>query len=226
MTHTVLIVDDEVKLCDVTAMFCAAESINALKAHTGEDALRLFAENKVDLVLLDVMLPGMSGIDVCRAIRQTSEVPILFLSALNSDDFYLLGYRSGADDYITKPFSESVLMMKVKRILERNASGVLDRDISERGIEFDPTTRSCRIDGVRVHLTQIECDLLRILMQSAGRVVTRDTLLRAVWGYDFLGSLRVVDTHVMKLRKKLGTAADRIVTIISLGYRYEEEPLK
>ena len=214
----ILIVEDEQKLREVMAVFLKTEGFEVDTAEDGETALELFARSRYDLIVLDAMLPGMSGFDVCKKIRETSEVIIIFLTALNDDDHHMLAYRLGADDYLAKPFKISILAMKIRRMLKDSESSQLR--FAE--IELDPETWKCRVSGEEVVLTQKEFALLETLMRNPGRVITRDYFIRNIWGYDFMGDMRVVDTVVKNLRKKLGSSARCIHTVISVGYRLEE----
>ncbi|MED1795345.1 response regulator transcription factor [Brevibacillus nitrificans] len=221
MNKTVLIVEDEQKLREVITLFLHGDGLQVLEAETGEQAMKIFSECSVDLVILDIMLPNMSGFDVCERIRKNSDVPILFLTALGDDDYYTLGYRLGADDYIVKPFKASILALKVRRIFERQAKADPVK-ITAKGIELDIDGFRCLIDGMNIELTQKEFHLLQILMLNEGRTMTRDYLLNAVWGYDFYNESRVVDNHIKNLRRKLGTYSTYIKTVISVGYKYEK----
>ncbi len=221
MNKKVLIVEDEQKLREVIALFLRGDGLQVLEAETGEQALAIFSENAVDLIILDIMLPGISGFDVCERIRQNSDIPILFLTALGDDDYFTLGYRMGADDYIVKPFKASILALKVRRILERQIKA--DKvQTTINGIEIDENGFRCTVDGMDVSLTQKEFQLLQILMDNEGRTLTRDYLLNAVWGYDYYGESRVVDNHIKNIRRKLGVYSTWIKTVISVGYRYEK----
>jgi DNA-binding response OmpR family regulator len=224
MEGTVLVVDDEKKLCEIISLFLQAEGLKVLKAYSGREALEAFKQHSVDLVILDIMLPDISGYDVCKEIRSKTDVPILFLSALSDDDYYMLGYRAGADDYISKPFKASILTMKVKRIMEVREKLKGGQNPQKNSIVMlDESSYKCTVKGTEVHLTQKEFELLSELMRSKGRVLTREYLMKTIWDYDFLGDSRVVDTHIKKLRKKLGDASGYVKTVISVGYKYEEE---
>lgn len=218
---TVLVVEDEEKLREVIALFLRSDKYNVLEAESGEKALILFSENNVDLIILDVMLPGINGFEVCERIRKMSDVPILFLTALGDDDYFMLGYRAGADDYIAKPFKASILALKVQRILERQEKAGLIQT-SYPGIQMDENAFRCTADGIDANLTQKEFQLLRILISNEGRVITRDYLLNVIWGYDYCGDSRVVDNHIKNLRRKLGAYSKSIKTVISVGYKYEK----
>lgn len=224
MNCTILIVDDEKRLREVMALFLRGEGLTVLEAQDGEEALSLFAVHSVDLVILDIMLPGISGFEVCKKIRETSDVPILFLSALGDEDYYVLGYRAGADDYIVKPFKASILAMKVRRILEKKIRSGEAAGVSPARLELYEEAFRCVADGTEVALTSKEFSLLSELLKNRERVLTREYLLETVWGYDFMGESRVVDNHIKKLRKKLGTCAGMIKTVIGVGYKLENIP--
>ncbi len=219
---TVLVVEDEEKLRHVIALFLRDEGLRVLEADCGEVALEMFHCNTVDLVILDVMLPDMSGFEVCSSLRKVSEVTILFLTALGDDDYFMMGYRSGADDYIAKPFKASILAMKVKRILARQNKADATQTSSEHGVKFEEDAFRCFVDDTDVGLTHKEFQILRMLINNEGRVLTRDYLLNVVWGYEYTGDTRVVDNHIKNIRKKLGAQSSCIKTVISVGYKYEK----
>ncbi|WP_353096875.1 response regulator transcription factor [Tissierella praeacuta] len=221
MNKAVLIVEDEQKLREVISLFLRVEGMQVLEAATGEEALTIFSENQVDLILLDVMLPDIGGFDVCSRIREHSDVPILILTALGDDDYLMLGYRMGADDYIVKPFKAAILALKVRRVLERQAK-VETIQKTAHGIELDGTAFRCTVDGSDIALTFKEFQLLKLLMQNEGRTMTRDDLLNAVWGYDYYNESRIVDNHIKNIRQKLGAYSTCIKTVISVGYKYEK----
>lgn len=221
MASRILIVEDEQKLREVMTLFLRTEGFEVAEASDGETALELFSSFMPELIVLDVMLPGISGFDVCKAIRQTSDVPIIFLTALGDDDHHMLGYRLGADDYIAKPFKVSILAMKARRMLQHTAAPEY-RELRFAGIVLNESSHKCWVDGHEILLTQKEFTLLREFMQNPGRVLTREWLLERIWGYNYVGETRVVDTMVKNLRKKLGSKAYVIHTVISVGYRLEE----
>jgi len=220
--YKILVVDDEKKYRDLISMFLQMEKMDVMCAADGQEALAFFDQGGIDLIVLDVMLPDMSGFDVCRRIRQTSEVPILFLTALDDEDYHIIGYRSGADDYIEKPFKSSVLALKIQRILSRAADREDRRLVYLAGIELDPDGFTVTADGHALELTQKEFEVLHELMRHRSRVLTRDYLIHNVWGFDYDGETRVVDVLITKLRKKLGPRAGLIKTVINVGYRMEE----
>lgn len=221
MASRILIVEDEKKLREVMTLFLRAEGFEVEEAADGEKALEIFPSFMPELIILDVMLPGINGFDVCQSIRQTSDVPIIFLTALGDDDHHMLGYRLGADDYITKPFKVSILAMKARRMLQHTSAPEY-RELHFSGIVLNESSHKCWVDGTEVLLTQKEFTLLREFMRNPGRVLTREWLLERIWGYHYAGETRVVDTMVKNLRKKLGQKARVIHTVISVGYRLEE----
>lgn len=221
MASRILIVEDEAKLRDIMARFLRVEGFEVEEAGDGESALKIFPRFSPQLVILDVMLPGISGFDVCTEIRRFSDVPIIFLTALGDDDHHMLGYHLGADDYITKPFKISVLAMKARRMLQRTAAPE-KKEYRYAGIVLDDVSHKCWVNDTEVALTQKEFILLREFMKSIGRVLTREFLLEQIWGYNYNGETRVVDTMVKNLRKKLGEEARVIRTVISVGYKMED----
>lgn len=221
MALKIMIVEDEEKLMSVMTLFLRAEGFEIAEARDGETALKLFPRFEPNLVILDAMLPGISGFDVCGELRKTSDVPIIFLTALSDDDHHMLGYRLGADDYIAKPFKISILAMKAKRMLQRTE--VMQRhEHRYAGIVLDSDSHKCRVNDEEITLTQKEFILLAEFMKNPGRVLTREWLLEQIWGYDYCGETRVVDTMVKNLRKKLGTESHLIHTVISVGYKLED----
>ena len=220
MNKTILVVDDEQKMREIISLFLKERGMKVIEASSGRMAITQFETNEIDLVVLDVMLGDISGFDVCKKIRETSQVPILFLSALGDDDYYMAGYMSGADDYIAKPFKASILALKVERILTRTQSNEGIEDAKKVILKED--SYQCVIEGKTAQLTKTEFQLLQLLMKNKGRILTREVLLETVWEYDFCGESRVVDNHIKNLRRKLGKAGNNIKTIISVGYKYEE----
>ena len=220
MKDRILVVDDEKNYRELISLFLKSEEYEVFEAANGREALELFNSIGPDLVILDVMLPDISGFDTCKRIRETSEVPVLFLSALDDEGYHVVGYRSGADDYIAKPFQPSVFALKVKRILARTKKAE-SSIIRVAGVTLDESRHQCSIDGEEVELTQKEFSVLLELMKSAGKVLTREYLLNHVWGYDFIGDTRTVDSQIKRLRKKLGPYSDMIKTVVSVGYKVE-----
>ena len=226
MKKKVLVVDDESRYRDIISLLLKAEDLQVVTAADGTSAVTTFFTESPDLVILDIMLPDISGFDVCRKIRERSpDTPILFLSALGDEDHQIVGYKSGADDYITKPFKASVLSLKIKRILDKLTKDPVRLETNAAGchVALDENAFTCMVDKDLVTLTKIEFMLLKEFITNKGVVLSRDYLLREVWGFDYPGESRVVDTMVTKLRKKLGPAAEAIKTIVKVGYKLEED---
>ena len=222
MNHKILIVEDEAKLREVLCDYFASRGERPIQACDGFEALARMEECEFDAVLLDIMMPGLDGLSVCRAVRKTNDVPILFLTALSDEEDKLLGYELGADDYITKPFSLSVLYAKTMALIKRNERSVLAGDrIEAGGITLVRSTRKVFAGKQDIALTPKEYALLLCLMQNKNRVLSREQLLVKCWGYDYEGESRAVDTHIKRLREKLGNCASCIQTVIKAGYRLE-----
>lgn len=222
MNHKILIVEDEAKLREVLCDYFANRGERPIEACDGFEALARMEECEFDAVLLDIMMPGLDGLSVCRAVRKTNDVPILFLTALSDEEDKLLGYELGADDYITKPFSLSVLYAKTMALIKRNERSVLAGDrIEAGGITLVRSTRKVFAGKQEIALTPKEYALLLCLMQNKNRVLSREQLLVKCWGYDYEGESRAVDTHIKRLREKLGDCASCIQTVIKAGYKLE-----
>lgn len=222
MNSRILIVEDEAKLRDVLCDYYRSKGELPDEASNGIQALSLIEENEYDAVLLDIMMPKLDGLTVCRALRRTNDVPIIFLTALSDEEDKLLGYELGADDYVTKPFSMSVLYAKTMALIKRNRRNVLAGDRMEAGgIILEISTRKVFAGKKEVLLTPKEYSLLRCMMQNKNMVMSREQLLVKCWGYDYEGEARAVDTHIKRLREKLGKYSDCIKTVIKAGYRLE-----
>lgn len=222
MNSRILIVEDEAKLRDVLCDYYRSKGELPDEAGNGIQALSLIEENEYDAVLLDIMMPKLDGLTVCRAVRRTNDVPIIFLTALSDEEDKLLGYELGADDYVTKPFSMSVLYAKTMALIKRNRRNVLAGDRMEAGgIILEISTRKVFAGKKEVLLTPKEYSLLRCMMQNKNTVMSREQLLVKCWGYDYEGEARAVDTHIKRLREKLGKYSDCIKTVIKAGYRLE-----
>ncbi|HDR5720190.1 TPA: response regulator transcription factor [Bacillus anthracis] len=225
MNKTVLLVEDERRLREVVSDYFRNEGFEVIEAEDGKKALELFAEHEIDLIMLDIMLPEIDGWSVCRRIRKESAVPIIMLTARSDEDDTLLGFELGADEYVTKPFSPKVLVARAKTLLKR-ADGVVgvaeENAMSLAGIEVNRLSRTVLVDGEEIILTHKEFELLVYLMENKGIVLSRQHLLDQLWGYDYYGDDRTVDTHIKKLRNKLGDKAKHIGTVIRVGYKFEE----
>ena len=222
MDDRILIVEDEAKLREVLCDYFRSKGAVPVEADNGMRALELLEEHEFDAVLLDIMMPELNGLSVCRAVRKTNDVPIIFLTALSDEEDKLLGYELGADDYVTKPFSMSVLYAKTMALIKRNRRSVLAGDRMEAGgITVELAAGRVYAGKREVALTPKEYALLRCLMQNKNLVMSREQLLVKCWGYDYDGEARAVDTHIKRLREKLGDYAGCIKTVIKAGYRLE-----
>ena len=222
MPDVILVVEDEPRMGAVLADYFAAHGVEAVLAGDGETALECFARRDFDAVLLDVLMPGLDGFGVCRAIRRESAVPILFLTALAGEEQALRGYALGGDDYVTKPFSLALLFAKTAALIRRSR-GTPDGALACGAIRADPGARTCTVDNTEVKLSPREYDLLLCLLRNRGRVLSRDQLLDRVWGPDFQGEDRAVDVQVKNLRAALGQAGGQIKTVFKAGYKLETE---
>lgn len=221
--YQVLLVEDDVQISEViTEYFNGKDEIQISVARDGEEGLDLVYETEYDLVLLDVMMPGMDGFQLCREIRKNSIVPIIFLTARGREEDVLYGYDLGCDDYIVKPFSLAELYAKVKALLNRS-KGLVGTKLLQCGkISLNPATLTVMAEGKEVILPPKEYSILKYLLEHKGVLVERETLLTRIWGYDYEGNERVVDNRIKNLRKELGDAGKQIRTIITKGYRMEE----
>lgn len=204
MNKTVLLVEDERRLREIVSDYFRNEGFEVIEAEDGKKALELFAEHEIDLIMLDIMLPEIDGWSVCRRIRKESAVPIIMLTARSDEDDTLLGFELGADEYVTKPFSPKVLVARAKTLLKRadGAVGVAEENaMSLAGIEVNRLSRTVLVDGEEIILTHKEFELLVYLMENKGIVLSRQHLLDQLWGYDYYGDDRTVDTHIKKLTK-------------------------
>ncbi|HIR60519.1 MAG TPA: response regulator transcription factor [Candidatus Faecivivens stercoravium] len=218
---TILIVEDEFDIRELLEAYLTNEGYKVIAAEDGEEALERFQDESPDLVLLDLLLPGLDGFQVCRAIREESDLPVIMLTALGSEQSELKGFDLRVDDYIAKPFSMPVLLRRVEAVLRRTMKGPAARKLAHRALSLDLDGYKASVAGETIELTGREFALLRVLLQNRGRVLTRQMLLNRVWGYDFYGDERIVDTHIKNLRKKLGV--DYIETIRGVGYRIDWE---
>ena len=222
MNFRILIVEDEPKLREVLRDYFCSKGDIPLEAANGEEALEAAEQNEFDAVLLDVLMPKCNGFSVCRALRRKSDVPIIFLTALSDEDDKLLGYELGADDYATKPFTMSVLYAKTAALIKRSRGNMLLGDrLTAGGITLHLSAQKAFSGKHEILLTPKEFSLLRCLMQNKNTVMSREQLLVKCWGYDYDGEARAVDTHIKRLREKLGDSAGCIKTVIKVGYKLE-----
>ena len=220
----ILVVEDEYDIRELLQNYLKNEGHHVVPAADGAQAIEQFRSSNVDLVLLDILLPRINGYDVCRAIREESDIPIMMLTALDSENDQLKGFDLRIDDYIPKPFSMPVLLRKIDAVLRRTMRDSLSNRIAYKALTLDLEGYKVCISGQIVDLTQREFELLKTLLQHQGRVLSRHTLLNQVWSYDFYGDERIVDTHIKNLRKKRGL--DYIETIRGVGYRIDYETEK
>jgi len=226
MPARILVVDDEVPVTDLIKYNLEKNHYQVIVAHDGESALQTARESNPDLILLDLMLPKVDGLDVCRELRKTSQVPIIMVTARGEESDRVIGLELGADDYLTKPFSMRELMARIKAVLRRNHSDEGDLQTlslsGPHGLRLDENSRLVIIDGREVSLTRLEYDLVQYLLLHQGQVLTREQLLSQAWGYDFVGDTRAVDSAVKRLRKKLKSEKPDevfIETVRGFGYR-------
>ncbi|MFX4263509.1 response regulator transcription factor [Pelotomaculum propionicicum] len=226
----VLVVDDEHKIREVVRMYLEKEGFSVGEAADGREALNKISAGKWDLVVLDLMMPGVDGWAVCREIRKTASLPIIMLTARDAEVDRIVGLELGADDYVVKPFSPRELVARVKAVLRRTRDGQKDpgeadqASLSYPGLSINPDSRLVLVDGKSVYLTPKEYELLYQLAKSPNRTFTREELLSTVWGYDYFGDARTVDTHINRLRDKLVKISGRtsfIATVWGVGYKFE-----
>ena len=216
----ILIVEDEKVMQDIIVDYMRKGGHTCFTADDGIDALVILKSSPMDLMILDVMMPHLDGFSVCKMTRDMSNMPIIMLTAKSAEDDKLKGYDYGADDYMTKPFSPKVLLAKVNALLRRSSAASVGA-ISAGKILLYPNAHKVYLDGQEITLTHKEYELLSFLMANPGQIFSREQLLNHVWGYDFEGTTRTVDTHIKTLRQKLGDESKHIVTLIRSGYKFE-----
>jgi two-component system phosphate regulon response regulator PhoB len=219
----ILIIEDESDVADLLMLNLRKAGFRTSTAADGVSGLQKARDARPDFIILDLMLPKMAGLEVCKILKSdtaTSHIPILMLTAKAEEIDRIVGLEFGADDYVTKPFSPREILLRVRAILRRGETA--DESLTAGAISIDPARHEVRINGKQVHLTSLEFKLLRTLMQRRGRVQDRDKLLNEVWGYESVIDTRTVDTHVRRLREKLGKAGDAIETVRGFGYRLRE----
>lgn len=219
----ILVVDDESRMRKLVRDFLVKSNYSVLEAEDGEQAVDLFMETKdIALIILDVMMPKLDGYGVAKEIRKVSDVPIIMLTAKSDERDELKGFELGVDEYITKPFSPKILVARVEAVLRRSISSDAGEVISFAGIEMDIAAHIVRVDGEPVELSYKEFELLNYFLANKGVALSREKILNNVWNYDYFGDARTIDTHVKKLRSKLGQKGDLIKTIWGMGYKFEE----
>ena len=217
----VMVVDDESRMRKLVRDFLVRQDFEVLEAGDGEQAVDLFFEEKdIALIILDVMMPKMDGWQVCREIRKHSKVPIIMLTARGDEQDELLGFELGVDEYISKPFSPKILVARVDAILRRS-NVVSTENMSVGGICIDKAAHQVTIDGREIELSYKEFELLSYFIENQGIALSREKILNNVWNYDYFGDARTIDTHVKKLRSKMGDKGDYIKTIWGMGYKFE-----
>lgn len=216
----ILIVEDEKNMQEIIVDYMRRGGHTRFTADDGVDALMALKNNPMDLMILDIMMPHLDGFSVCKIAREISNLPIIMLTAKCSEEDKLKGYDLGADDYMTKPFSPKVLLAKATALLRRSSAPMADA-MSAGKISMIPASRKVLLDGREIALTHKEYELLRFFMANPCQVFSREQLLNRIWGYDFEGTTRTVDTHIKTLRQKLGNEGKHIVTLIRSGYKFE-----
>ncbi|MBP3663579.1 MAG: response regulator transcription factor [Tyzzerella sp.] len=220
----ILIVDDESRMRKLIKDFLEREGYQTLEAADGVEAMDIFYENRdVALIILDVMMPRMDGWAVCREVRESSTVPIMMLTARSEEHDELKGFELGVDEYIAKPFSPKILVARVNALLKRVNGGASGSTISAGGIEIDKTAHIVKLDGQEIDLSVKEFELLVYFIENQKIALTREKILNHVWNYDYFGDARTIDTHVKKLRSKMGDKGNYIKTIWGMGYKFEVE---
>ena len=221
--YKVLVVDDEIKIRKTIMDYLSAKGLNVKIAKNGMEAVEETELNDFDLIILDVMMPVMNGLDACKEIRKTHDTPILFLSALGEERDFLSGYTSGADDYIVKPFPLSILYEKCLAMIKRYKGTDKENRLTVSGITLDFNQNKAFVDGKEIELSQKDFQLLKYLIENKGIVLNRELILSRIWGWDFEGDERAVDTHIKIIRKALGDKARHIQTVFNAGYIFKEE---
>ncbi len=218
----ILVVDDESRMRKLVKDFLEREGFRVLEAGDGMEAMDIFYENNdIALLILDVMMPKMDGWQVCREVRQSSKVPIIMLTARSEERDELQGFDLGVDEYISKPFSPKILVARVQAILRRTNALFAEEQLDAGGIVIDKAAHMVTIDGKQVDLSYKEFELLSYFVENQGLALSREKILNSVWNYDYFGDARTIDTHVKKLRNKMGDKGDYIKTIWGMGYKFE-----
>ena len=218
----VLVVDDESRMRKLVRDFLVKSNFDVLEAGDGEEALDIFYKEKnIALIILDVMMPKINGWDVCREVRETSKVPIIMLTARSDERDELLGFDLGVDEYISKPFSPKILVARVEAILRRTGQNNPEDVISAGGIVIDKAAHLATVDGKPMELSFKEFELLTYFLENQGIALSREKILNSVWNYDYFGDARTIDTHVKKLRSKMGDKGEYIKTVWGMGYKFE-----
>lgn len=221
MNTSILVMEDDVNIQELIVEFLKVEGYNVDYASDGIEGIQLFKKKEYDLVLLDIMMPNLDGYSVCKMIRKSSNVPIIFLTAMNEESNQLKGFELECDDYITKPFSFNVLIQRVKAVLRRGKSNLSNDFLTFEKIKLDLNTYSVQLDDNNIELTLKEFNILKTLIEKYPQVITRESLLDSIWGYDYYGDTRIVDAHIKNLRKKI--SLPYIKTVKGIGYTLEKD---
>ena len=222
MSASILVVEDDASIQELIVEFLRSENYNVDYASDGLEGIQLFKQNNYDLIILDIMMPNLDGYSACKMIRQTSNVPIIFLTALNQEHEEVKGFELECDDYITKPFSFNLLIKRVQAVLRRSKDNISSGDfMSFEKLKLDLNTYTVDIDGNIVELTLKEFNILKSLIEKYPQVITRESLLDGIWGYDYYGDTRIVDAHIKNLRKKI--ELPYIKTVKGIGYTLEKD---
>lgn len=221
MSKNILIIEDELRIRFLLRDYFAKEGFNIIEAEDGDLGLKAFESNKVDLILLDIMMPKVDGITVLETIREVSNIPIILLTAKSEEDDKLFAFEVGADDYITKPFSPKVLIAKVKALLKRTSEDDISIAHDFNGLSINKLSHEVKINNEIINLSPKEFELLTYLSDNKGIALSRDIILDKVWGIDYYGDIRTVDTNIKRLREKLKDKASYIITVRGSGYRFE-----
>ena len=223
-TLKILVVDDESRMRKLVKDFLTKKNFQVLEAGNGEEAMDIFYEEKdIALIILDVMMPKMDGWEVCREIRKNSKVPIIMLTARSDERDELLGFDLGVDEYISKPFSPKILVARVEAILRRTGQTGVEDVLSAGGIVIDKAAHLATVDEKPMDLSFKEFELLTYFLENQGIALSREKILNSVWNYDYFGDARTIDTHVKKLRSKMGEKGEYIKTVWGMGYKFEVE---
>ena len=223
MNKTILIIEDELKIRFLLRDYLKSEGFNVLEASDGDEGIFVFKNNKIDLILLDIMMPKIDGITVLETIRTVSDLPIILLTAKGQEEDKLFGYEMGADDYVTKPFSPKILIAKIKALLKRTTNNDLDFSPNQNfnGLTINKLAHEVKINDEPLMLSPKEFELLVYLSDNIGIALSRDIILDNVWGIDYYGDLRTVDTNIKRLREKLASKSSYIITVRGSGYKFE-----
>lgn len=223
--HKILVVDDEARIRDIIKKYATFEGHTVAEAENGMQAIEICKKQDFDIIIMDIMMPELDGFSACKEIRKTKNIPVLMLSARGEEYDKIHGFEIGVDDYVVKPFSPKELMMRIDAIIRRSqGSQNTPNDVVEiEGLKIDFTARLVYIDQEKIELSPKEYDLLFYMVKNRGKALTREKLITDVWGYDYYGDDRTLDTHIKLLRKSLGEYAKYIVTLRGVGYRFETE---